>query len=636
MEEVMVDDNDRAGDGKVGENESNGASMSFRRITVKVEERESKLMGLYNPKTGNTRELLVNVSGKLERGQMMYIMGPSGSGKSTTLDVLSTRSGLPFEGSVFLDGAPVEAHKLKETARFVQQDDALQASLTVYETLMVCARLSWRESADQLEARVEDVMRVLGLTAQRDVKVGGVFFRGLSGGQKRRLSVACELIARPRLLLLDEPTTGLDAAAAFHVMKSLLQAAREYDVSVIATIHAPAQAVLEMSDVLLLLTAGKTAYFGPTSGAERALESALDKQRPRDTATAEWMLDVINGDFDEECAASARQAAEVWASSEESKQLDALLSKVEEAADSGSREGIHAQVHGKLRVNVAYRASWFTQVRVLLARTWKTMLRDPSFVWLRLVMYMMLGLAIGLVWLQLGDSAGIVRDLAGGLWYIIAFYVFMAVAAIPAYIEEKHVLTRERANGYYSVSAAIISKAIVDVPFQLVLALGPGTVSYWLIGMQADAAKYFIYIALLFLALYASESFMLLIAAATDYALLGLAFGAAVYGAFMTTIGYLKNLESMTWVWRWMNYISWEYYGWTAMMVNEMTGRTFQAGESWGQFSPQIDGTVVLDTYQIGGVKIWVNVLALIGLSIVVRIACALWTHFVLTGQKRK
>mmetsp|Transcript_10569 Transcript_10569/g.28133 ORF Transcript_10569/g.28133 Transcript_10569/m.28133 type:complete len:633 (+) Transcript_10569:231-2129(+) len=632
MEGVAVDDGAAAtllpNDGA----QSKGASMSFRGIDVEVEERVPKMLGLYSARTGQTRKLLQNVSGVLKPGQLMYIMGPSGSGKSTTLDVLARRSGLPFGGSVYLDGAPVEGHKLKEVARFVQQDDALQASLTVHETLLACARLSWREPKDKLEARVVDVMRVLGLTAQRDVKVGGVFFRGLSGGQKRRLSVACELIARPRLLLLDEPTTGLDAAAAYYVMKSLLQAAREYNVSIIATIHAPAESVFEMSDSLLLLSAGKTAYFGPTAGAESCVEKALGQKRPSDTATAEWLLDVINGDFDEASAAAARRATESWASSEESKALDGQLVQLH-SGGAGGEGGLHARK--KLGMDVIYRVGWFTQLSVLLGRTFTIMLRDPAFLWLRFVMYMMLGFAIGLVWLQLGDSAGIIRDLAGGIWYIMAFFVFMAVAAIPAYIEDKHVITRERANGYYSVSAVAVSKAIVDIPFQFLLALGPGTVAYWLIGMQADAAKYFIYIALLFLALYASESFMLLIAAMTDYALLGLAFGAATYGAFMTVIGYLKNVTTMTWVWRWMNYISWEYYGWTGMMVNEMSGRVFTAGNSWGQFYPEITGELVLKSYAIDKIEIWVCAVAMVGLSVVIRIMCAVWTHVFLTGQKR-
>mmetsp|Transcript_14369 Transcript_14369/g.24710 ORF Transcript_14369/g.24710 Transcript_14369/m.24710 type:complete len:644 (+) Transcript_14369:312-2243(+) len=621
----------------------NGAHLTFTNINVEVEAKIPQMMGLIQKKTGTMKTLLDKVSGFVEPGTVTFIMGASGSGKSTLLDALSNRLGLPFTGNVYMDHRPVDWYKLKEIARYVQQDDSLYASLTVFEVLMFCARVCYSEGHGELVARVEDIMKILGLTEQRNVKVGGLFFRGLSGGQKRRLSVACELIAQPRMLFLDEPTTGLDAAAAFYIVKSLRQIAVQYGVTVLATIHAPSEMVFEMADKLLLLSAGKVAYFGDVSFArQHMLDAGLEP--PKDTATAEWLLNLTNADFGGESVHTVERVLKHWETSQAKQHLDESLLNLSvtqsqvasQQAEQDAQRSTQAKAASKLRIDVKYNVSWWRQFTALTWRGFLTTLRDPAFVWLRFGMYMMLGLMIGIVWLQLGDSVNITRDLAGGIFYIMAFFVFMGVAVIPAYIDERHVLTRERANGYYSTSALTFSKIVVDLPFQFLLAIGPGSAAYWLIGMRSEAGKFFIYIGLLFLSLYASESLMLLIGTVVDHALLGLAFAASLYGTYMTIFGYLRNLRGLTWAWKWINWCcNWEYYGWIGMMTNEFRGRTFTGGDYWGQTLGDVQGQVFLEFYDIGGTEVWWCALALIGLCMVMRLMTSVFAHFKLTGKKR-
>ncbi|KAA8493197.1 ABC transporter G family member 15 [Porphyridium purpureum] len=640
----MVEDGDWVAGRVPSAREHGGSHLRFENIHVVVEEKEPKMMGLVQKKTGREKTLLNKVSGYAEPGEVLFVMGASGSGKSTLLDAVSSRLGLPVQGNVYVDHAQVDAYRLKEIARYVQQDDSLYASLTVFETLMFCATLCFKEPHDRLVQRVEDVMTVLGLAEQRDTKVGGVFFRGLSGGQKRRLSVACELIAQPGILFLDEPTTGLDAAAAYYIVKSFRNIASAFGVTVIATIHSPSELVFEMADKLLLLSKGRTAYYGLVSEAREHMIS-LGLTPMENTATAEWLLRITNTDFDEKTAATAERICSEWPNTRACSILNNQIQLFDREFGSKGQGGSGSDalmssynvsgVKATLKMDTKFRVGWVSQFTTLVRRGFLTVFRDPAFVWLRFVMYFMLGLFIGLVWLQLGDNVAIVRDLLGGIFYIVAFFVFMGVAAIPAYIEERHVCTRERANGYYSVSAMFTAKVIVDLPFQFVLALGPGAVAYWLIGMQADAGKFFIYIALLFLTLFAGESFMLLLGAATDYALLGLLAGAANYGMFMITLGYLVNFNTLGWWWQWTKFINWEYYAYSAMVVNEVDGRVFSAGVQWGQPSPALSGDDILAFYNFSGVRIWVNAVALIAISVVLRVVTALYTHFFITGRKR-
>lgn len=168
------------------------------------------------PSGGAARPLLRGVSGSAKPGRLLALMGPSGSGKTTLLNVLAGT--LPYSpkllltGRVALNGAPAPAAPRPNQA-FVQQDDVFYSMLTVEETLEMAAQLRLPESmaTEARTAYVRHLITVLGLAKAAGTRVGDAKTRGLSGGEKKRLSIGCELVGSPSLLFLDEPTTGLDA-----------------------------------------------------------------------------------------------------------------------------------------------------------------------------------------------------------------------------------------------------------------------------------------------------------------------------------------------------------------------------------------------------------------------------------------
>ncbi|MCO5548670.1 hypothetical protein L7F22_002129 [Adiantum nelumboides] len=207
--------------------------------------------------------VLHSLTGYAEPGQLMAIMGPSGSGKSTLLDTLAGRlaTNATQTGIVLLNG---RRRKLcYGTAAYVTQDDNLIGTLTVRETIRYSAelRLPDRMDAREKEAIVESVIREMGLMECANTKVGNWHLRGISGGEKRRVSIAIEILMRPRLLFLDEPTSGLDSASSFFVVQTIRTLARDGR-TVIASIHQPSSEVFELFDNLCLLSSGQTIYFG--------------------------------------------------------------------------------------------------------------------------------------------------------------------------------------------------------------------------------------------------------------------------------------------------------------------------------------------------------------------------------------
>jgi ABC-type multidrug transport system ATPase subunit len=152
----------------------------------------------------------------------------------------------------------------------VTQDDTLMTTLTVREAVYYSAQLQLPDSMSTSEKkeRAEMTIREMGLQDSVDTRIGGWSVKGLSGGQKRRVSICIEILTRPKLLFLDEPTSGLDSAASFHVMSRITKLARQDGRTVIASIHQPSSEVFELFANLCLLSTGMTVYFGPASMAE--------------------------------------------------------------------------------------------------------------------------------------------------------------------------------------------------------------------------------------------------------------------------------------------------------------------------------------------------------------------------------
>jgi ABC-type multidrug transport system ATPase subunit len=152
----------------------------------------------------------------------------------------------------------------------VTQDDSLMTTLTVREAVYYSAQLQLPDSMSRSEKkeRAEMTIREMGLQNSMDTRIGGLSVKGLSGGQKRRVSICIEILTRPKLLFLDEPTSGLDSAASFHVMSRITKLARQDGRTVIASIHQPSSEVFELFSNLCLLSTGMKVYFGPVSMAE--------------------------------------------------------------------------------------------------------------------------------------------------------------------------------------------------------------------------------------------------------------------------------------------------------------------------------------------------------------------------------
>lgn len=224
------------------------------------------------------KQIIYDIQGAVQPGELMAIMGASGAGKTTFLDILARKNKRGnVRGEFYINGEKLNNEDFKKMTGFVDQDDTLLPTLTVHETIVDSAmlRLPKDMSMSVKLQRVEDVEKQLGIHHIRHQIIGSEegSGRGISGGEKRRVGIACELVTSPSILFLDEPTSGLDAFNAFNVVECLANLVKNYNRTVIMTIHQPRSNIVALFDQLVLLAKGRTVYSGPFSTCQSYFDS---------------------------------------------------------------------------------------------------------------------------------------------------------------------------------------------------------------------------------------------------------------------------------------------------------------------------------------------------------------------------
>lgn len=306
------------------------ATLSFQDVSYKL----------------NGKHILYGVQGIVHPGELMAIMGASGAGKTTFLDILARKNkrGITY-GDFYVNGEKILDDEFRSVIGFVDQEDTLLPTLTVHETILDSAmlRLPKEMSISAKEQKVEDVERQLGIYHIRHQVIGSEEgTRGISGGEKRRVGIACELVTSPSILFLDEPTSGLDAFNAFNVVECLVNLVKNYNRTVVFTIHQPRSNIVALFDQLILLAKGRTVYSGPFTSCQGYFDQ-IGYSCPPGFNIADYLVDLTmhagrkHTPMDEELFASqndARTMASRTSSAIAVKSIPTSISNVSRDVDS--------------------------------------------------------------------------------------------------------------------------------------------------------------------------------------------------------------------------------------------------------------------------------------------------------------
>ncbi|KAJ9642112.1 uncharacterized protein PV06_03317 [Exophiala oligosperma] len=531
-------------------------SFSWDAVSVTVKDRKS----------GQPLKILDSNHGCVKAGSVLALMGPSGSGKTTLLNVLAHRTSTmkgDFDGKIMINGQVTNQQSIRKVSSYVEQEDAMIGILTTRETVDFAARLSLQGTLSKKDriARVDELIESFGLQRQKDIIVGTPLRKGLSGGQKRRLSVASQLVTSPRILFLDEPTSGLDSAASFEVMNYIKQIAKEYRLICIASIHQPSTTTFDLFDQLMLLSEGRTCYFGPLADVQ-AYFNRIDRPIPVHTNPAEFLLDLVNGDFshggeDSPAKNELKYIQDAWSSCTECKQVINECSSI--LVDGTSSPVLPSYHQNSLAL------SW-----ILLHRNFIKSYRDIIAYGTRVVMYFGLAIMMGTVWLRLSYDQSSIQPFINAIFFGGAFMSFMAVAYVPSIIEDLQTFRKERANGLYGPLPFTIANALVSIPWLFLIALMFSIITYWLGHFRPTAGGFWMWVLWLFLDLLAAEGLVVLVSSIFPIFVVSLAITAFANGLWMCVGGFLVPLGTLNVFWKYVfHYIDYQSYVFQGMMANQ-------------------------------------------------------------------
>ncbi|OAY48497.1 ABC transporter G family member 15 isoform X2 [Manihot esculenta] len=560
---------------------------------------------LPNFSEGPTRRLLNGLNGYAEPGKIMAIMGPSGSGKSTLLDALAGRlsRNVIMTGNVLVNG---KKRRLGYGGvAYVTQENTLLGTLTVRETLTYSAHLRLPSSMtrEEIEGIVQGTIMEMGLQDCADRRIGNWHLRGISGGEKKRLSIALEILIRPYLLFLDEPTSGLDSASAFFVVQTLRNIARDGR-TVISSIHQPSSEVFALFDNLFLLSSGEVVYFGETKMAVEFFAEAgfpcPSRRNPSD-----HFLRCINSDFDRVTATLMGSQREIQTSSDSFANLPTAeikavlvrkyrLSSHAAKAKSRIRE-ILATKGLEIKRKRESHANWRKQLSILTQRSFTNMWRDLGYYWVRIGIYLVLSICVGTVFSGVGKgyTAILARGACGG--FISGFMTFMSIGGFPSFIEELKVFSKERLNGHYGVGLYILSNSLASFPYLTVMSVATASIIFYMVKFRPEFS-HLVYACLdLMASIAAVESSMMTIASLVPNFLMGVIIGAGYVGIMMITSGFFRRLPDLPKVfWRYpVSYINYGAWGLQGLYKNDMIGLEF---DPLVPGSPKLKGEFVLRT----------------------------------------
>ncbi|KAL1643823.1 hypothetical protein SLS61_009139 [Didymella pomorum] len=435
-----------------------------------------------------TKTILSPLTAEFHPGSLNVIMGPSGSGKTSLLNSMAGRLKDDFStryktsGAMTFNGLSPSEDVVHSICSFVtQDDDALLASLTVRETLRYAAglRLPKWMSKQQKSQKAEEILLKMGLKDCADNLIGNDLIKGISGGEKRRVTIAVQILTEPRVLLLDEPLSGLDAFTALSIMDVLLGLAHEGR-TLIVTIHQPRSDLFDQfGNIMLLARGGHPIFAGPATQMLSHF-AAQGYDCPRHVNPADFALDLITVDL--------QHAAREEASREKVRKLvEAWHPDLIPVTRTGSIT-TPAELGSLAREPASFAAAY----SILIRRATKNFFRMPDLIIARIMQVVGLGIVLALFFAPLKNDYFSIQNRMGFLVEIAPLYFVGMLNNIATYPVERDVFYRDYDDRIYGVEAFFLTYISITTPFEIISCFVFAVLAVLAVGLRRDATTYFI------------------------------------------------------------------------------------------------------------------------------------------------
>jgi len=548
----------------------------------------------YDVKVKNrTKVILSNVSGHASSGTVTAIMGSSGGGKTSLLNALAGRleRGGNLSGKITVNGVPIDD---TFRAAYVQQDDLLFPMMTVRETFEFAANMRLKADKETLNTLVDEIIDKLSLRKCADTIVGSSAMRGVSGGERKRISIGVQLIDNPKLIFLDEPTSGLDTFQAKNVMDALNNLSRN-GCAVITTIHQPRSSIFDTFDKLMIMAEGSAIYFGDAAGAHEHFKQ-IGFECPPNFNPADYFVDIASVDSrTSEDEITTRKRVTALREANPYVPLETTpLPKVNE-------------VSWKFANNV------MTEFLLLFKRASRQVIRDRRLIFINLFQTLFVAAIVAMVYSSDKDAAGSLRvqdDI--GLIFFSTMNAGMngMFNALMTFSAEIGIVQRERDVKSYRMLPYYMSKILCDMPLRFVQGMIYTGVVYWVAGLKPTVSAFFMFYTCYVLIILTGQAIGNMIAAGPKNEKIAITLMPMVNILLTMFGGFYINSDSLPAALRWIENISYMFWGFMSLAINN-----FEGTDGWGDTDgTPVSGDQVLNQYGIGNYTLTNAVVGLCGL----------------------
>ncbi|XP_019947025.2 ATP-binding cassette sub-family G member 8 [Paralichthys olivaceus] len=574
---------------------------------------------------GNKQTAINKLSLRVRSGQMLAIIGSSGCGKTSLLDIITCRDegSTITSGQILINGKPSTPQLVKKSIAHVRQDDRLLPHLTVRETLAFVAklRLPTHFTQAQRDQRVDDVIAELRLRQCAHTRVGNDYVRGVSGGERRRVSIAVQLLWNPGILILDEPTSGLDSFTAHNLVITLSRLARGNRL-VLLSVHQPRSDIFQLFDLVVLLSSGSAVYCGAARDMVPYF-TALGYPCPRYCNPSDFYVDLISidrrsPDREAECLERARTLSEHFMGkvrdTHDHMWKPAGTNAAPTHTESPQRtEGEEVITIYQQRNRLPGRLHQFT---TLIRRHMYNDFRDLVTLLVHGLEALLMSLLIGCLYYGAGGERLSIKDTVALLYMIGALTPFAVVLDVIAKCHtERAMLYHELEDGMYSVTSYFFAKVLGELPEHCVFTLVYGVPIYWLAGLNEAPDRFLLNFLLVWLMVYCSRAMALFVAASLPTLQTSAFMGNSLFTVFYLTGGFVINLENMWLVASWLSHASFMRWGFEGMLQVQFRGNKYPVGI--GNITINVDGIHVVESMNMNQYPLYMCYLILLVVCLV-------------------
>ncbi|KAJ5296249.1 uncharacterized protein N7443_007142 [Penicillium atrosanguineum] len=559
-----------------------------------------QLGGLFHRTKMAKRTILKDVSGQVKPGEMLLVLGRPGSGCTSLLRVLSNDRDTFDEvigDTRYGSMDHIAAKRFRQQIMFNNEDDLHFPTLTVNRTMKFALRNKIpnerpEEVADPnhyvLEKRNE-ILDSLGIGHTKKTKVGNEFIRGVSGGERKRVSLAEVLAGQSPVQMWDNPTRGLDSKAALEFARMLRREADQNEKTIVTTTYQAGNGIYDQFDKVLVLAEGKVTYYGPRSMAKGYFES-LGFICPKGANVADYLTSVtvlteriVRPGWEEKVPNTPEEfealyhGSPVYTTQMDAMELPEKLSH--ETDDLKIAVAAEKRKQHLPRAQSVYTAGLWKQVASCTVRQFQIMWGDKFSLIVKVASAIIQALVCGSLFYNLPDDSSSIFLRPGVLFFPVLYFLLESMSETTASFMGRPILSRQKRFGFYRPTAFCIANAITDVPVVMIQVTSFSLILYFMATLQMDAGRFFTFwIIIIIQTLCFIQLFRTVGAVCKTFG------NASKISGLLSTIffvygGYLIPFHKMHVWFRWIFYLNPGAYAFEALMANEFVGREFKCIE---------------------------------------------------------